>query len=584
MLNPASSPIYEVPQHVLQEQDNFEDDPKFCHLTLTNAAPAELEEEALLSEISDLEKREAAIEIESARLLVLRDSYIARIDQELTLTQISQERIASAIAARKRVLSPVRRLPAEILQLIFLFTLESVPQQMFDDDFGWWKFTTPCYTLLPLQLVCHQWRNTVVDFPQLWSTIYTQFPVFDNTHWQAEDSNLISRIRLHLYRSKSCPLSIALYPRARQHDTVPSDLIAILLPHAPRITALHLFLEYSQICDLSTFAKELRSLTILTIANTTFEREDESADQEFEPQSLFEACTRLQHVNFRDVRYPSARIALPKTSVTSISATHPYLPDGKFYTGTTATEIHGILRDYPNLQHLLFTMEDDHRYLDEWNMVIAHNLVSLDITHFPRAETQVQDVLDKLTAPSLTEFRLAAEPGLDSSDRSELFSSILDMLERSNCPLQHFEYHSTYILPAHVTRLLQCTGPTLEYLALEDTASCERGMMTALVSALYMREQDMPAPHLRHLSVVGPVSIDRGTGEQFYVDSFIAMVLMRQSIAPLRRLHVGWGPGGSDGYLLDDVKEGLQRLRKMLEWFTLNGGLDFTCYCRFVQD
>ncbi|KIY65213.1 hypothetical protein CYLTODRAFT_68855 [Cylindrobasidium torrendii FP15055 ss-10] len=207
MHKPADSapfPTHELPQHVLQDQDAFEDDPKFHHLIFTNAAPTEPEEKAILSKVADLEKRKAAIEIESARLQALPDSDGARLEQEVN---ISQERIFSAISSLKRVLSPVRRLPTEILQSIFLLTLDpdSIPEISLDEEAERWEFTAPEYTLPSLELVCREWRKAALDFPLLWSTICTELPVLDNT--EADNSRIIAGLSLHLDRSKSalCP-------------------------------------------------------------------------------------------------------------------------------------------------------------------------------------------------------------------------------------------------------------------------------------------------------------------------------------------------------------------------------------------
>ncbi|KAJ7611681.1 hypothetical protein FB45DRAFT_716777, partial [Roridomyces roridus] len=86
-------------------------------------------------------------------------------------------------------LSPVRRLPAEILQTIFLLGSESSQ--------------TPNVIPVPGQ-VCRRWRDVVVGTPELWSRISvggTRFTFID--HYE----DLAS---LFLERSISQPLSVSM--------------------------------------------------------------------------------------------------------------------------------------------------------------------------------------------------------------------------------------------------------------------------------------------------------------------------------------------------------------------------------------
>ncbi|KIY61853.1 hypothetical protein CYLTODRAFT_427295 [Cylindrobasidium torrendii FP15055 ss-10] len=186
-------------------------------------------------------------------------------------------------------------------------------------------------------------------------------------------------------------------------------------------------------------------------------------------------------------------------------------------------------------------------------MVVAHNLECLSILRcFPRAETQVQDVLDKLTAPSLTGIDLVAQSS-DGADSVDLFDSVLNMVERSKCPIRHLVYRSSCIFPAHITRLLQYTDATLEWLELKDHVCCDRGMVNALVDALTARNLDIPAPRLHYLSFSLPVTVDLDMGTHYRVDDFVEMVRSRQSVAPLRRLHIECKLEENNESLLDSV-------------------------------
>lgn len=94
--------------------------------------------------------------ITEARAELLQyDSHIARL--RATLTQLENERVRlqDFISHHETLLSPIRRVPTEVLTLIFAECCE-------DDDV---LYTNISMTILRLGLVCHRWRSIVLTRP-----------------------------------------------------------------------------------------------------------------------------------------------------------------------------------------------------------------------------------------------------------------------------------------------------------------------------------------------------------------------------------------------------------------------------------
>ncbi|KAJ7765442.1 hypothetical protein DFH07DRAFT_810614 [Mycena maculata] len=118
-----------------------------------------------------------------------------QIDQEIRKYQES----VRALQFRRNALSPVGRLPPEMLSRIFLFC--SDPESL-----SWIK---------EVSHICHYWRTVALSCPNLWS-----FPVFSQPKWADE----------MLKRSKMAPLTIKAdmtYMTPRMVNTVHSSLVQI---------------------------------------------------------------------------------------------------------------------------------------------------------------------------------------------------------------------------------------------------------------------------------------------------------------------------------------------------------------------
>ncbi|KAF7363767.1 hypothetical protein MSAN_01034500 [Mycena sanguinolenta] len=137
------------------------------------------------------------------------DAQIAEI--ELALSQLKEKRalLQTHIDAHKALVSPMRLVPHDILQEIFLSCLPQQHNALID------------YDEAPLLLgrICRRWRSVAYSTPILWSSVH--IPPLD--YLSTPPNVLLGLERLvaaWLERSASCPLSVSLFDVNRVDSTL----------------------------------------------------------------------------------------------------------------------------------------------------------------------------------------------------------------------------------------------------------------------------------------------------------------------------------------------------------------------------
>ncbi|KAF7374640.1 hypothetical protein MSAN_00348900 [Mycena sanguinolenta] len=156
-----------------------------------------------------------------ARLVEPADE-LARIDarieeMEIALVQLKEERalLKTPIDAHRALISPIRRIPQDVLIGIFLACLPSEHHALIDPAEA------------PLLLGhCRHWRGVAYSTPMLWSTVHIPWPEF------CEAPNILLRLEKiveeWLTRSAACSLTVSLFDSTSRFD--PDDP----LMHPPR--------------------------------------------------------------------------------------------------------------------------------------------------------------------------------------------------------------------------------------------------------------------------------------------------------------------------------------------------------------
>lgn len=174
------------------------DDPPYAHLVRSNNQPLDSEVDEIRLIIQDAKKRLAE------RRNGLQESKALR----------------ALIKTCTKIIHPVRRLPFEIINEIFLQTLsgsydwDDYPE-VHDYVRGPWAYSK----------VCRRWRDVALQSPRLWSEL--SVPSNCGSYWLHVE-NPIGRLKLWLHRSRSAPLRI-LYGGLGKHRPKEHNIITSLL-------------------------------------------------------------------------------------------------------------------------------------------------------------------------------------------------------------------------------------------------------------------------------------------------------------------------------------------------------------------
>lgn len=212
-------------------------DSPFQHVIHTNYTPNATESAQIVEFCS-------VPEAEIKRL----NTEIAKLQEALNTLTSQRDKIQEVVDSHRALLSPIRRIPPEVLQLIFGFCLDSRRNPVMHH----------CEAPLLLGRICSKWREiAMMKTPELWSSIHIAVPPLQR---------LLRLDPVHvvewLNRSgKTRPLDISIYtPQAREPSAVAAPFISylrVILSYASRWRTLRLHmpqaaikaLEYLQIKD-----------------------------------------------------------------------------------------------------------------------------------------------------------------------------------------------------------------------------------------------------------------------------------------------------------------------------------------------
>ncbi|KAK0194884.1 hypothetical protein F5146DRAFT_263002 [Armillaria mellea] len=213
-------------------------------LQSTNAVPLPCEVDAVNGAILVAEQQLKQIQQQTTQLAHSRDALMGQVTrinaQIVALTQRCEETKARIKASRK-VLSVVRRLPMEILQEIFLATVDFPPRMSWSSAGQMWSVdsSTPIISLWDIELVSKGWRSALLSCARAWSYIVIR----DASLFDLGYSEVI-RLGRQLRRAQNHPLSIFIHePQRRRIRT--SHLIVCLIPFADKIHTMHLSVSYN---------------------------------------------------------------------------------------------------------------------------------------------------------------------------------------------------------------------------------------------------------------------------------------------------------------------------------------------------
>ena len=172
------------------------------------------------------------------------------------------------------------------------------------------------------------------------------------------------------------------------------------------------------------------------------------------------------------------------------------------------------------------------------NPLTCHHLVDLAIVIMENLDFDVHPLLQlfgNLTLPSLEYLEIKGRKGreIKAIEPNTIFTCVVDVIERSQCPLQYLEYPDGTIMSEDLVRIVNA-GPPLECLELERVGwSDEPVNLSGFFHALASERNDVAVlPVLDTLVLSGQF--------EFEVNELLDMLEIRSARWPFKRITLEW--------------------------------------------
>ncbi|KAJ7607956.1 hypothetical protein FB45DRAFT_392307 [Roridomyces roridus] len=414
-----------------------------AHLINSNVPPLDAEAAPVRQRLTEAQ----------ARLGVLD----ARIEAlVLALTQLAEERenLSERVHQYKGVLSPIRRIPPELIGDIFAsVSYKRTISSAYDE-------TTVEQPPWILAHICRSWRDIALGFSSLWSSFHMKH---DYRFFHCFPQAMIEE---QLLRAGDAPLHVHFQwwnSRTPLEDTFFWDL---LLLHSHRWKSLHI------ICATNENARNLLRilpttkgcLSQLEKIEFLIDETDEDGVAAVTWNSL-SVAPRLREIILTDrtcQQYsPSFTVCWPQVV--------------RYHASGPSTRQLDILEQSPSLVGCSLSIDGGVKHDDK--VIIHLNLRRLQVDHCT--------ILDKITAPSLEELSiLRPYPDLH----------LIPFVQRSSCHLRTLVLASCNTIGGLTSFLAAC--PLLETFVLQTSSSRNIPRVASLFDALHVESDDILCPRL----------------------------------------------------------------------------------------
>ncbi|KAJ6552057.1 hypothetical protein DFH09DRAFT_1366446 [Mycena vulgaris] len=387
---PVPSSLTEVPASIISVAVAPGTLARHLEFLTTNTPPEGAEITFIREVVSKTGARLADVEAEISRL-------------HSRLQQLEEERISLSRyhAPNKAILSPLRRMPSEILAEIFSWTLPSVhdayKRRKFHINNSPWVLT----------LVSSRWRALAISNPSLWSLVVIRSPTY-----KRGNPNPMSMIKTQIQRAQK--LKVYFYgdsKRALRHI----EMFRCLAEHSPRWEELHITLT----AHISPLLWSLRD-RLPSLRELSMKWDSPESLAEVVSIDCFQTAPSLLAVGIFN-QYRHLSIPLPAHQLTLSDLDGPW-------------EMHrDILKLAKNLvQARIFVDFDDEPWPNPGEPINLLLLRRLSVSHV--------ELFSYLTAPAVQEIAFYLEID-DEPDQS--LRHLKSFVERSRCTLRRLSFRGT---------------------------------------------------------------------------------------------------------------------------------------------
>ena len=441
------------------------------HLLKSNEIPSESEVIAIRALITDAEVR---IE-ELHRRFPARDR----------ASQVIESQLLKIIEAHKVLLSPVRYLPSEILQEIFLRYADNLHRNVTIATMPW-----------RLGHISHRWRKIALSFPSLWDNI----PKIK--HLLARPRSYVQALICLIRRSGTSPtlkfdigqplLSLTKDPQ--------NPIIKEIILHSERIEQLHIDINKTTVQLFQGFKGHLPNLRILRVYLNAVASEVPNLD-------IFETAPALRQVAIGGLYSSSVKVLLPWSQITH-------------FEEQLLGERVGQLASFSSLHSLTYYYTDKRpSYYNEsallpYRPTTLPNLRTLKVLIDNRDYKKVNLFLESLTIPAVEVMKILCVgpliPRLVSMFSGSHGPSRLQKLAFRTIPLQTGELSALLDLTPHLVELDIDVPPADDLLRL--IYGQREVMLVPMLQALYMHSSTLTVgTQSEHFDTLAQVRCELGS-------------------------------------------------------------------------
>ncbi|KAJ7593373.1 hypothetical protein C8J56DRAFT_1045833 [Mycena floridula] len=376
------------------------------------------------------------------------DVVLERLENDISAHNMALRRLTSqrdqvmiSLEEYNIVLSPIRRLPVEVLGEIFLRCL---PDHLF-------IIPSPRSAPLLLGQICRSWRALNLNMPRMWSSISIKISVDATVIKRSVDPSLIE---LWLQRSTLFPLSFRITENLTSEELdqasnsiTTADVLVPFIPHYSRWQTIRL--DSTDWRIKSGLHQLPRALPPPLLQNLTVAR-DYWIQEDVENLRILLSAPGLQELTWRCRHSRLDPISvIPLASMTSL-----------WLDGFVVLEqFRFTLEKCPSLVSCHFAVLSDKP--DEYRPILLPRLTSLDLT----VSGKLEIVLDGVTTPALKSLKLAKSIPATTPDGRFWHVEKVAKLVKSATNLEIIELVNSDVVAGEFIELLRLI-PTLRELAI----------------------------------------------------------------------------------------------------------------------
>ncbi|KAJ7635837.1 hypothetical protein DFH06DRAFT_1479106 [Mycena polygramma] len=381
--------------------------------------------------------------------------------------------------------SPIRRMPPEILQEIFVACIPTRHFPIMDAS---------CAPLL-LGRVCRAWRAISLSTPVLWSAVHVA--VKRNPTDEAAE-----KLRVWLQRSGDYPLSISIVTVYGPDEPDSASIVDIIRTYSRRLKAL-VMSSGSGAHSILSNPPDLAVLEVLHILGHSPSTDSED----------LQLLSKLPNLHDLSLRYGwTDEVSIPPCSWARF--TNLSLESETEFFNLDVSQLMELVAQCVNLSSCRLSFPSfDNNGPDPTSalkhITLAH-LGSLSMTGRLELDAgfNMAKILDALSLPALGELKVVEKdsgPVEYSSSVSDLLLTIDNLVVRSSCALRQLSIHSHFGEAQAIIQCLLLHGRTLTRLELERSVTYGQARVSSdlspVLAALTITATSALCPTLRNLCI-----------------------------------------------------------------------------------